>query len=86
MAESTKERWPVKRVKLKDTGAPAPDSMAQPRMEFSEAKELRIEFDTVLRLIVLTHMRPGKTETDERVPNPERAPVKIPIENVAWMQ
>lgn len=82
MAEKT--MWPVSQVKFKD-GVISPESTSQPRTEFREAKELRIEFDTTLRLIVLTHMRPGAKE-GERIPNPERPPVTSPIENVIWMR
>lgn len=77
--------WKVSQVKFKE-GVLSPESTSQLRTEFREAKELQIEFDMTLRLIVLTHMRPGAKETDPRVPNPDRPPVTSPIENVIWMR
>ena len=82
MAE--KDPWIVNKVRFKE-GVISPETTSQPRVEFGESKELKIEFDTVLRMIVLTHMRPGAKE-GERTPNPDRPAVRSPIENVIWMR
>lgn len=80
----TKELWPVTKVKFREAVV-NPSTTSEPRVEFSEARELKIEFDPAMRVIVLTHMRPGAKE-GERVPNTDRRPVTVPLENVVWMR
>ena len=76
-----KEPWPVSHVKFRDGGAVINPNQGSTVMEMrSHPTQLSIVFDLADRMVVITCLRPdGK-------PHPERAPVLVPLDNVAFMR
>lgn len=86
MAEpKAKEPWKVTSVKCSE-GVVRPGGTSEHTTNFTAGKELDIVFDPTIRCVILTHLRPGATPEAPRVPNPDRPPVIVPLENVIWMR